>query len=144
MTVVSTVQDEAEMEGEVIVGFLLMGALVVGMFVVMLNQQRKLDDPDNTEVVYLDQLPQVCDLKDPGNFRVRIFRQSGNLQKDDQFFTSVGASIKAATATFKRAKIDYVVITTNEESNFSFRRPYHDHRGVKEGKKVGKVEIRRM
>lgn len=132
------------MEGEAIIGFLLMGALVIGVFVVMLNQQQKLDDPNNTEVVYLDQLPQVCGLTEPGNFRVRIFRQSGNLQKDDQFFTSVGDAIKVATSTFKRAKIDYVVITTNEEANFSFRRPYHDHRGVKEGKKVGKVEIRRM
>ncbi len=132
------------MEGEAIIGVLLMGALVIGVFVVMLNQQQKLDDPNNTEVVYLDQLAQVCSLSEPGNFRVRIFRQSGNLQKDDQFFTSVGDAIKTATSTFKRAKIDYVVITTNEEANFSFRRPYHDHRGVKEGKKVGKVEIRRM
>ncbi|MFL1452887.1 hypothetical protein ACJO5Y_00400 [Marinobacter sp. GN3S48] len=132
------------MEGEAIIGVLLMGALVIGVFVVMLNQQQKLDDPNNTEVVYLDQLTQVCSLAEPGNFRVRIFRQSGNLQKDDQFFTSVGDAIKAATSTFKRAKIDHVVITTNEETNFSFRRPYHDHRGVKEGKKVGKVEIRRM
>ena len=132
------------MEGEVVIGVLLMGALVIGVFVVMLNQQQKLDDPNNTEVVYLSQLPQVCGLAEPGNFRVRIFRQSGNLQKDDQFFTSVEDAIKAATSKFKRAKIDYVVITTNEEANFSFRRPYHDHRGVKEGKKVGKVEIRRM
>ncbi|WP_404366780.1 hypothetical protein [Marinobacter sp.] len=132
------------MEGEAIIGFLLMGALVIGVFVVMLNQQQKLDDPNNTEVVYLDQLPQVCGLAEPGKFRVKIFRQSGNLQKDDQFFTSVGDAIKTATSTFKRAKIDYVVITTNEEANFSFRRPYHDHRGVKEGKKVGKAEIRRM
>ncbi|WP_347331424.1 hypothetical protein [Marinimicrobium locisalis] len=132
------------MEAETIIGVLLMGVLIVGVFIVILNQQQKLDDPNSTEVVYLDQLSEVCGLNDSGNFRARIFRQSGNLQKDDQIFTSVEAAIKSVTSTFRRAQIDYVVITTNEASNFRFRRPYHDHRGVKEGKKVGSIEIRRI
>ncbi len=75
------------MEAETIITSLLMAALVIGVFVVMLKQEQKLDDPNNTEVVYLDQLPHVCSLARSGNFRVRIFRQSGNLQKGDQFFT---------------------------------------------------------
>lgn len=79
-----------------------------------------------------------------GNFRLRILRQSGNPQKDDQYFDNADKAIKAAVTTFKRSKIDYVVITANEAPHFNFRRSYHHHRGKAEGKKVGSVEITRM
>ncbi|MCR9189758.1 MAG: hypothetical protein NXH96_13295 [Alteromonadaceae bacterium] len=128
---------------EVIALVVLVGLMVAG-FIAMLNHQQKLDDPDNTEVVYLDQLIEICAIRGLGNFRLRILRQSGNPQKDDQYFDNADKAIKAAVTTFKRAKIDYVVITANEAPHFNFRRPYHHHGGKAEGKKVGSVEITRM
>ncbi|MFE8073462.1 hypothetical protein QQM79_20590 [Marinobacteraceae bacterium S3BR75-40.1] len=132
------------MESTDVIGLLILGGLLVASFIAMLNQQQKLDDPNNTEVVYLDQLLDICAMRGLGNFRLRIFRQSGNLQKNDQYFDNADKAIKAAITTFKRAKIDYVVITANEAPHFNFRRPYHHHGGKAEGKKVGSVEITKM
>jgi len=58
-----------------------------------------------------------------------------------QIFDSYEAAIKAATTTFKRAKIEYAFITANTETEFFFRRAYYHHGGSAEGKKVGSVEI---
>ena len=127
-----------------IIPWILMGFLVIAVFVVMVNQEQKLEDPNNTEVVYLHQLRDVYLAEGPGTFCLRIFRQSGNLQQEERVFGSIDGAIKAAVATFKRAKIEYVVITENSEDGFNFRRPFHDHRGQNEGKKVGSVEIFRV
>lgn len=117
---------------------------MVVSLVVLVLQQQKLDDPNNTEVVYLDQLSGLCNLTKPGKYMLRTLRQSGNLQKDDQIYNSLESALKAGISTFKRAKIEYVVISKNTESIFGFRRPYHNHRGTKEGKKVGSIEIHRV
>lgn len=135
------------MEGAEVIGWILLAGLLVASLIAMSNQQKKLDDPNNTEVVYLDQLIEICAMRGLGNFRLRILRQSGNPQKDDQYFDNADnadKAIKAAVTTFKRAKIDYVVITANEATHFNFRRPYRHHGGKAEGKKVGSVEITRM
>ena len=132
------------MEGAEVIGLVLLAGLLIASLVALLNQEQKLDDPDNTEVVYLDQLIELCAMRGMGNFRLRILRQSGNPQKEDQYFENADRAIKAAVTTFKRAKIDYVVITANEAPHFNFRRPYHHHGGKAEGKKVGSVEITRM
>lgn len=42
------------MEGAEIIGLGLLAGLLVAGFIAMLNQQQNLDDPNNTEVVYLD------------------------------------------------------------------------------------------
>jgi hypothetical protein len=118
--------------------------LVIATAVAMSNQQKKLEDPNNTEVVYLDQLPSVSKLLGVGSFRLQLFRQSGNPQQKDQYFKTGPEAVRAATSTFRRAKIDYVVISSNNTDEFCFRRPYHDHRGTKEGKKVGRAEIKRV
>ncbi len=132
------------MEGAEVIGLVLLAGVLIASFIAMLNQEQKLDNPDNTEVVYLDQLIGLCAMRGMGNFRLRVLRQSGNSQKNDQYFDNADKAIKAAVTTFKRAKIDYVVITANEAPHFSFRRPYHHHGGKAEGKKVGSVEITRM
>lgn len=115
--------------------------LVIATAVAMSNQQKKLEDPNNTEVVYLDEVIKVSKLLGLGQWRLSIYRQSGNLQKNDQYFATAPEAIKKAVSTFKRAKIDYVVIDSNTTSELKFRRPYHSHRGKAEGKKVGRVEI---
>ena len=66
------------MEGAEIIGWILLAGLLVASFIALLNQQQKLDDPNNTEVVYLDQLIEICAMRGLGRFRLRIVRQSGN------------------------------------------------------------------
>lgn len=121
---------------------LIGGAILFGFTVALISKrERQLDDPDDDSVVYLDQLKDTSSLQHGGKYLVRILRQSGNLQKDDQIFESPEKAIGAAITTFKRAKIDYVFIEKNTEVEFWFRRPYHHHGGKAEGKKVGSVEI---
>ena len=129
---------------EAFIGTVLFLTLVVVCLVIAHNQQEKLADPTNTEVVYLDQVASVAHLKGPGRFRLRTYRQSGNLQKDDVIYNSASDAIKAGISTFRRSKISYVVIRTNTKDILSFCRPYHCHRGSQEGKKMGAIEIVRV
>lgn len=115
--------------------------MILITFAVSSSKQRQLDDPNDDSVVYLDKLEEVSTLQENGKYLVRILRQSGNLQKDDQIFDSPNKAIKTAISTLKRAKIDFVLISKNTDVEFFFRRTYHHHGGSAEGKKVGSVEI---
>lgn len=126
-----------------LVSILFLIVVVVGL-VAASNQQKKLADPENTEVVYLEQIPSVAQLSGSGRFRLRTYRQSGNLQKDDVEFNSAADAIKAGVSSFKRSKIPYVVIRTNTNNMLAFSRPNHCHRGRHEGKKMGAIEIVRI
>jgi len=118
-------------------------ALIMGIvtWATISKREEQLDDPDDDSVVYLDQILDMCSLQHNGKYLLRVLRQSGNLQKDDQIFDSHEAAIKNAITTFKRAKIDYAYISKNTETEYIFRRPYHHHGGSAEGKKVGSIEI---
>jgi hypothetical protein len=126
-----------------ILSILFLILVVVGLFATS-KQQEKLADPQNTEVVYVDQIASVAQLTGSGNFRLRTFRQSGNLQKDDIIFTSAADAIKAGVSSFKRSKIEHVVIRINTSNMLVFNRPFHCHRGSQEGKKMGAIEIVRV
>lgn len=126
-----------------IVGGIGIALLLLVSFIAMMSQQSKLEDPDDIEVVELGQLIDVAELTEGFDYTLRTIRQSGNLQKEDQYFSCPRRAIEAGVTTFRRAKIPYVVIDINNSSEISFRRPFHSHRGVNEGKKVGKIEIYR-
>jgi hypothetical protein len=115
--------------------------MILITFAVSSSRERQLDDPNDDSVVYLDKLEEVSTLQENGKYLVRILRQSGNLQKDDQTFDCPNKAIKTAISTLKRAKIDFVLISKNTDVEFFFRRTYHHHGGSAEGKKVGSVEI---
>lgn len=115
--------------------------MILITFSVSSNRERKLDDPDDDSVVYLDKLEEVSSLQDNGKYLVKILRQSGNLQKDDQIFDCPSKAIKTAITTLKRAKIDFVLISRNTDVEYFFRRTYHHHGGSAEGKRVGSIEI---
>ncbi|WP_435952703.1 hypothetical protein [Dryocola sp. BD626] len=104
--------------------------------------QNAAADPSDDSVVMLSELQRLSNLPDGGKFVVSIFRQSGNLQQDEKFYSSSSAAIKAVCATFARAKIDFVVIDRSDAYQLNFRRPWHSHRGKSEGKKVGRASIR--
>ncbi|WP_348733933.1 hypothetical protein [Rheinheimera texasensis] len=124
-----------------IVGLILAVIMGIITWVTISKRERQLDDPNDDSVVYLDQLIATSTLQRGGKYLLRVFRQSGNLQKDDQVFDTYEAAIQTAISTFKRAKIEYAFITKNTNVEFFFRRPYHHHGGSAEGKKVGSVEI---
>jgi hypothetical protein len=118
-----------------IVGLILGVIMVIITWVTISKREQQLDDPDDDSVVYLDQLIATSILQRGGKYLLRVLRQSGNLQKDDQVFDTYEAAIKAAISTFKRAKIENAFITKNTNVEFIFRRPYHHHGGSAEGKK---------
>ena len=126
-----------------IVSALFLILVVVGLFAAS-KQQEKLADPENTVVVYVDQIATIALLTGSGTFRLRTLRQSGNLQKDDVVFRSAADAIKAGVSSFKRSKIQHVVIRTNTSNMLAFGRPYHCHRGSQEGRKMGAIEIVRV
>jgi hypothetical protein len=123
--------------------FTIIAGLIIILitFAVSSSKERQLDDANDDSVVYLDKLEEVSTLQDGGKYLVRVLRQSGNLQKDDQIFDCRFKAIKTAITTLKRAKIDFVLISKNTEVEFFFRRTYHHHGGSAEGKKIGSVEI---
>lgn len=124
-----------------IVGLIVGVIMAIITWATISKREQQLDDPNDDSVVYLDQLVAISTLQSGGNYLLRVLRQSGNLQKDDQVFDTHEAAIKAAISTFNRAKIEYAFITKNTNVEFFFRRPYHHHGGSAEGKKVGSVEI---
>ena len=122
-------------------GFIVLAVLIVAGAVKIWMQERRLKDPDDKSVVYLEEVAQISVLNETGPFLVRTLRQSGNEHQADRIAATAGEAIKCAVSTFKRAKIDYVVVLENSASKLVFRRPFHDHRGRNEGKKVGLVGI---
>ena len=125
-------------------GIAILVVLFIAQLIAMAWQQKKLDDPNDPSVLHFAQLETVSLLGGPGLFLVRTLRQSGNLQQSDRVFQTPQAAIAAAVSTFKRAKIEYLVIVKNTPDCLSFRRPYWNHRGSSEGKKVGAIEIHRV
>lgn len=128
-------------EAEILIAIVVGLILIVSIIISTANKQKALEDPNDDSVVYLDGLIAKSNLQHGGEYLLRIYRQSGNLQKDDQLFDSPTQAIKAAVSTFKRAKIECACILKNSEVELFFRRPYHHHGGSAEGKKVGSIEI---
>ncbi|HDM8062559.1 hypothetical protein [Vibrio harveyi] len=89
----------------------------------------------------LEKLPEICRLNESADrYVVRVYRQSGNLYRDDRFFGSRGKALSAAISTLRRSRRNSVVVQDNKLSIFAIQ-GMHNARGRQEGKKVGRVEI---
>ncbi|WP_299493143.1 hypothetical protein [uncultured Shewanella sp.] len=130
-----------DQQTNIIIGLIIAVIMAIVSWIIISSRQRQLDDPNDNSVVYFEQLNDICSLQSGGKYLLRVLRQSGNLQKEDQIYSSSESAIKAAISTFKRAKIECAHITKNTEVEFFFRRPYYHHGGSAEGKKVGSIEI---
>ena len=108
------------------------------------NQSKKLANPIDQSVVYLDELPSLIILCDDGAFVLNVYRQSGNPHADGKVFESRDAAIAAALSTFRRAQIDAVAVHENTTNKLNVSRAFFDNRGRAEGKKVGAFEIIRV
>ncbi|MBT3619495.1 MAG: hypothetical protein HN523_03620 [Porticoccaceae bacterium] len=141
------------MESGEVFAFVILGIFVIAAFLRAVDLEDKADDPDNTDVVHLDDLISIALLAPAEHFAMDVYRQSGNKyreqthmykreeQKEDSKFVDPSKVINEVLKTFRKAKIPSVVIEENTETNLSFRRLYHDHRGVKEGRKVYSATI---
>ncbi|MXO58890.1 hypothetical protein GRI89_04965 [Altererythrobacter salegens] len=125
--------------------WIIFGPLIVGMLIfswwAMEESHRRLDDPNDDRTLYLDQLPGKLALFPTGTYRVTVIRQSGNVHAEHIVTGTAQDALAAVLATFRRAKIPAVHIGTNTETELRIGRLYHDHRGRKEGKKVGSAHI---
>lgn len=127
-----------------LIGYVLLGLLILVGLVAVSQAQGKLDDPNESSVVYLDQLTTVAKLSGQGHWLVRICRQSGNVHSESELVGSASTALNAAISTFRRAKIEAVGVSENGPSKLRMARLYHNHRGSNEGKKVGSAEIIRL
>jgi len=139
------------MESGEVFASVILGIFVIAAFLMAVDLEDKADDADNIDVVHLDDLVSIALLSDAKHFVSDIYRQSGNKYReqvahfwtdpeDDRLMTASDA-INQVLKTFRRAKIASVVIEYNTEKKLTFRRLYHDHRGVKEGRKVYSATI---
>lgn len=108
------------------------------------TRDHALLNTEETQFYELEGVQALARLRDPGQFVVKVFRQSGNPYKDDQQYSSAASAVKAMLSTFRRAKVDTVVVMFNTEDEFSLRRGWKCHRGHHEGKKLGWIEIHRL
>lgn len=122
--------------------FLIIVLVIIG-YVANKSSEKALEDPNDKSRIYLEQLPVIALLSGHGLFRVIILRQSGNLHAEYESASAVDA-LKKAMTTFRRAKIDTILVSQNTESVLHFKRLFYSHRGSAEGKKVGSVEITKI
>lgn len=127
-----------------VIGYVLVGLLMLVILVAYTQAQERLENPADTSVVYLEQLPSVANLTGEGHWLVRIIRQSGNVHSEHEVTGGASAALGVALTTFRRAKIDAVGVQENGESRLRFARLFHNHRGSNEGKKVGAAEVIRL
>ena len=136
-----------------VIGFTLLLVFILVCYAESVNLERQADEPGDTEVVDLEDVIDIALLVPAKHFAIDVYRQSGNNyrqqthmyhfenQKEDDMLVDPSDVINEVLKTFRRAKITSVVIQENTKINLSFRRLWHDHRGVNEGKKVGSAII---
>lgn len=89
----------------------------------------------------LDKLSEICGVYESADrYLVRVYRQSGNLYRDDRFFELKSEALSAAISTLRRSRRNSVIVQENKLSIFAIQ-GMHNARGRQEGKKVGRVEI---
>ncbi|NRP28215.1 hypothetical protein XMD420_001821 [Marinobacterium sp. xm-d-420] len=119
----------------------ILGAITIA---VSSSNQKKLDDPNDTSMLLIEDVSSASNLKPAKEFLIRIYRQSGNEHQPDRVVSAEDGSdvppdeaIKVALQTLRRARIDSVFVVENTNDILHIRRPMHSHGGKAEGKKVG-------
>jgi len=122
----------------------------LGILLVVVGGILKRWVPDETKeksgrtgVVNLDALADILLFEGPTEGQVvfmRVFRQSGNDERYQEFDTKEEALMAIATQ-FRRMKEPTVRIWTNTPSCADVRRPYGSGKGTREGKKIWGLEI---
>jgi len=104
--------------------------------------QRALDDPNNKERIYVEQLPLLAQLDTAGTFRVRMIDQCGRVQAAYEA-TSVSSAVSRAMTELALAEIDAVRIGRNTADELRLNRLF-GHGGSCAGRELGTIEITRV
>jgi len=107
-------------------------------------QSKKVDDPENKDFLYTEQLKDAALLSDNYLYDVAIWRQSGEIYKIGSAGVSRNDAIKEVLQTFKRANIDTITIRKNTTEEIEVYRLFHNGRGRQEGKRVGGASIKKV
>lgn len=105
--------------------------------------QQVLENPNDKERIYLEQLPTVAQLAAVGDFRIRMIELCGHLQAESEAM-DVSSALSQAMAAFRQANIDAVHIRRNTTDELHFNRLLCAHCGSSLGKELGSIEITRM
>jgi len=119
----------------------LVGFAVVAFLAVVFKEQR-LNDPSDSTYIYLDEVITKAELLPSPQYRIDMYRQSGNPYKDPYLWQTNDGSdippedvINHVLKTFRRAKIGDVRVVTNNEKELNICRSMHQHGRKAEGKK---------
>ena len=122
------------MESGEVFAFVILGIIIIVAFLRAVDLEHKADEPDNTDVVHLDDLISVALLAPADHFAMDVYRQSGNKYREqthiykseqqvaDSLLLDPSKAINEVLKTFRRAKISTVVIEENTAAKLSFRR----------------------
>jgi len=120
--------------------FLVIFAVVA--FLAVAFKEQRLNDPSDSTYIYLGEVITTAELLPSPQYRIDMYRQSGNPYKDPFIWhTNDGSDmppedvINHVLKTFRRAKIEDVRVVTNNEQELHICRSMHQHGRKAEGKK---------
>ena len=127
----------------------IMGLLIAAVAWLTLRKKPSLEPtitplPSGPDYVDFHELPGLCRLGEGQAYVLLTMRQSGKAHQEQRVFDDAHEALVAGIATLRRAQVPYVKIVQNTVDRFEISRPFHDHRGRAEGKKVGWIEIVRI
>ena len=129
---------------EIIFGILGFAAFAL---ILLLLQRARVENSDGRtsgDIVHIDKLVDDTLLSKLEEFDVAFWRQSSDVYKLGSACTTREQALNEVLSTFRRAKIDFVRINRNNKDELDVWRASHGARGVKEGKKLGGVTIKKV
>lgn len=130
------------------------GAIVLmALFAVfgLMYQNQKLNNPNDSSLVYLDEIIDIAKLESADAYDVYFYRQSGNEYKtpetwrisgkeEDPSLTINRAALEHLVKTLRKAKWDAAWVMVNEIDHLKLMRNFANQR-KNEGKRLGSVEV---
>lgn len=119
------------------------GALALLAMVVYTLQEASGGAHSSGTQADLEHLHETSNLDPSALYDVVIWRQSGNLHRHGSTGVTKDQAIKEIVSTMRRAKVEFVTLDTNTESELTVWRAVYNARGKQEGKRVGGATIER-
>lgn len=121
------------MSGLEVVALIVFAVVVFGVF---LLKEKRLADPTNTQMIYVDQMVSNHQLPS-GPVVAALIGQSGNIYRELGAFSDAAAAFAEINKAFRRAGITSVGVVRNTALRYEVVRLHHSHGGKAEGKKLG-------
>ena len=129
----------------------MLGLLILFTFFALLVQDRKLNDPENKELIYPDQLVEVSTLESAKQYLVTYIRQSGNEYKPPEIWQNKASlddaealidksALQKLETTLKRARWESCWVLRNESTCFEIMRSTANVRSAG-GKRLARIIV---